>query len=210
MKRYKLVTQKYTTQENTLWSKGIRITAIGHGNELCSNGVIHSYESPELAVLLNPIHANIPNPRLLIIECGALVADDCLKGGHKWAIMKEEIPLPIVTPEIRVTFSILCALEVYSNKDFEKWADKWLSGVDRSVKAAWSAARSAAWSEESAARSAVWSAASAAWSRRRESTRSAASAARSAASAGFAVSTKNKINFVKLAKQAFQKQIPLK
>ncbi len=31
----------------------------------------------------------------------------------------------------KVAFGILCAVEVYKDKDYIQWADKWLSGKDR-------------------------------------------------------------------------------
>ena|SRR3990167_3112643 len=72
MKRYKLVDQKYRTQvsekNETCWQlpdgTHPRIVATGTGTDLCTAGVIHSYASPELAVLMNAAHAAIREPRL--------------------------------------------------------------------------------------------------------------------------------------------------
>ena len=160
-------------------------------DELCGPGWLHAYTHPLLAVLLNPIHANLSDPRLFVIETGGTRKDDRgLKVGFTKMRLAREMPLPAVTREHRVAFGILCALEVYNVPEFVSWAQAWLSGENRSrsaarsaesaarsaesaaesaarsaVSAAWSAAESAAWSAAwSAAESAAWSAESAAWS----------------------------------------------
>jgi hypothetical protein len=98
-------------------------------------------------VLLNPIHANIKNPRLWEVECDQ-VAHDVTKGGAKRMRLVRELPVPQVTMEQRVRFAILCAKEVCHDPQFVAWADGWLSGGDRSKEAAeaasW-AAQAASW-----------------------------------------------------------------
>lgn len=132
MLRYKLVTQDFKTRagesNETTWIKGVTHTATGTGG-LCTDGVIHSYETPALAVLLNPIHANIRKPRLIAIECSELVADDSLKGGHKSATMIGEVELPAITNKQRVIFAILCARAALYRAQIperEAWANKYL------------------------------------------------------------------------------------
>ena len=44
--------------------------------------------------------------------------------------------LPRVTIEQRVKFAILCAKAVYNEEAFNLWADRWLSGEDRSLESA--------------------------------------------------------------------------
>jgi hypothetical protein len=191
MKKYKLTTQEMTTYNGFKWELGKKYTTSGEG-DLCSGGFLHYYHHPLLAVLLNPIHADITNPRIFEVEAdGIHKNDNGLKGGCNEMTLVKEIELPIITSTQRVAFSILASLDVYKNEGYEVWAKKWLSGEDRSAESArsaaesaWSAARSAArsaWSAESA-ESAAWSAESAesaAWSA--ESAESAESAAWSAA-----------------------------
>ena len=57
-KLYKLTDQNHQTRNNTKWGAGVTHTASGQG-DLCTAGWLHAYTSPLLAVLLNPIHANI-------------------------------------------------------------------------------------------------------------------------------------------------------
>lgn len=129
MIRYKLVTQEFKTRagerNETVWTEGVVNTATGHGG-LCTNGVIHSYETPALAVLLNPIHANIENPRLIEIECSEMIASDDLKGGNKSATMIREIPVPEVSHIQRIIFAILCVRAIPGRElipAWELWAD---------------------------------------------------------------------------------------
>ncbi len=121
----------------------------------------HDARDPRLAILMNPIHA------------------------------KREIPLPVVSIKQRVEFAIRCARQVYRDPEWNRWADAWLSGVDRIAESARNAAESAGSAAESA-RYAAWSAESAryaAWSARsarnaaKYAAESAAESARSAESA---------------------------
>lgn len=78
--------------------------------------------------------------------------------------MTYKIPEELPT-KTRIAFAILCAIEVYPDIAFHRWATKWLSGEDRRKSAArvaeariWSSgetendlcAESAAWAAESA------------------------------------------------------------
>jgi hypothetical protein len=117
-------------------------------------------------VLLNPIHANIKNPRLWEVECDQ-VAHDVTKGGAKRMRLVRELPVPQVTMEQRVRFAILCAKEVCHDPQFVAWADGWLSGGDRSKEAAQAAswaATVASWAAAgAAAEAASWAAQAASW-----------------------------------------------
>ena len=147
--KYKLTDQDGYTRRGktgeTLWKEGKRVEAIGTGNKLCSNDVIHYYDSVELAVMLNPIHACIDNPILWGIEIEDCIAHDGLKGGCKAATAIRRVgKFPEVPTSARVRFGILCALEVYREEVFVKWAKDWLSNKDRTAAAAHAAAAAAA------------------------------------------------------------------
>lgn len=164
MKLFKLTDENGRTYGGTQWGKGVTHRAPGRGL-LCSAGWVHAYEHPLLAVLLNPIHANFSNPRLWEAEGEVGIRDGQLKCGTAELTTVREIPLPEVTTEIRVRFAILCALEVYKEEGFVKWAQGWLSGEDRGVeaaRAAWAAAEAAQAAAQAAARAAEWAAQAAA------------------------------------------------
>lgn len=132
-------------------------TRAGYDNEL--------YEHPLLAVLLNPIHANF-NPatmRLFAAEGEIVAREGQLKCGVKSLTIVEEIPVPTMTTEQRVKFAILCAKEVCKDSTWNAWADKWLSGEDRSEATAARAARAAARAARATAEATAEAAAAAAW-----------------------------------------------
>ncbi|MDR5729422.1 MAG: hypothetical protein RB191_18570 [Terriglobia bacterium] len=149
MKAYKLTDENGQTKGPTQWGEGVTHTAPGTGN-LCSSGWIHTYSHPLLAVLLNPIHAEFQTPRLWECEVSGATRDDKgLKQGWASVTTVREIPLPKISVEQRARFAILCAKAVHRRPTFLLWADRWLSGEDRSSATAW--AWAAAWAAEEAA-----------------------------------------------------------
>jgi hypothetical protein len=188
----KLTNQELQTYNNTQWAINEWQIAAGEG-ELCSEGWLHGYEHPLLAVLLNPIHANIENPRLFAIEVGEKIKEDeGLKFGSNKMRLIKELELPQVSLEQRIKFGILCALEVCDNAAFVTWATGWLSGADRSQKAA---ADGAAWA------AAYYAAADAAWAAVNTAT-AAAAAASAAAWAAADASKGEKIDLIAIAMKA--------
>ncbi len=110
---FKLTTRDGYTRKGynnaLLWEVGKSHEITWPGNRLCTGDVIHAYTGVALALLLNPIHAGILNPRLF--ECrGAVVAtDNGLKVGVKKLTVVRELPVPKVTNRQHVIFAILCA-----------------------------------------------------------------------------------------------------
>jgi hypothetical protein len=186
MKLYKLTDQNNKTRPGSfnemIWGPNIKHTVSGSGTELCTEDVIHAYLDPRLAVILNPIHTNFNRPKLWEAEGEIVARDGQLKVGVKSLTTLKEIPLPEITDEQKIKFAIYCALEVYQEEKFVSWANKWLSGEDRTKESAAWAAR-AAWEAAWAAAEAARVAAEAAWA--------AAEAARVAAEAAEAAADKN-------------------
>ena len=140
---YKLTDSCGKTRGGTQWGPGVSHSGTGEGG-LCGPGWIHAYEHPLVAVLMNPIHADFNNPRLWEAEGEVGLRDGQLKCGCKTLTTVREIPLPAVTTEMFVRLAILCAKEVCACRAWNAWADRWLSGEDRSEAAARAAAE-AAW-----------------------------------------------------------------
>ncbi len=156
IKLYKLTDSCGKTRGGTQWGPGVSHSGTGEG-ELCGPGWIHAYEHPLVAVLMNPIHANFKNPRLWEAEGEVGLRDGQIKCGCKTLTTIREIPLPAITTEMRVRFAILCAKEVCADLSWNAWADRWLSGEDRSeaasgaaAEAAWAVTWAAAWAAEAA------------------------------------------------------------
>jgi len=92
---YKLTDQKMHTRNGYQWALGEWRETSGDG-ELCGSGWLHAYEDPLLAVLLNPIHASIANPRLFEAEADSDGNDDRgIKCGFTRLRLTKELPLPI-------------------------------------------------------------------------------------------------------------------
>ena len=106
---YKLTTQNMTTHGDFKWALGHTAITSGEG-DLCGPGWLHFYGDPLLAVLLNPIHANIDNPRLFEAIAGPTQEHDRgLKSGATQLTLIRELPLPAVTLAQRVAFAKNCA-----------------------------------------------------------------------------------------------------
>lgn len=134
--RYKLTRQDLTTYNDCTWTPNKWKMAHGEG-PLCSSAWLHCYIHPLLAVLFNPIHANYHNPFLWIVEVQGRCRDDRgLKEGWTQMCLRERIEMPAITDVQRIAFGILCAKQVENSPEWNKWADNWLSGVDRSNESA--------------------------------------------------------------------------
>jgi hypothetical protein len=169
MKVYKLTDSNDKTKGDTQWGEGVRHEAKGTNSELCSDGWIHWYHDPLLAVLHDPIHGEFGTEAHLweAKTDGGIREEGRMKGGSKGLTTLRRIDLPTVTTEQRVRYAILCARQVRQDAAWNAWADRWLSGEDRTAEAARAAgaeaARAAAAARSSRAPAAARAAARAAW-----------------------------------------------
>ena len=154
MKRYKLTTKKLTTYNGHQWGVGVEQVIDKPGNALCSDQVFHFYDSPRIAILLNPAHAGISDPVVWEVDCDE-VAHDGVKGGSKRMTIIKKVKIPHFTNLQKRIFAIKCALAVYSAEDFATWARDFISGKDRTKKSAAAAAYVAAVAADAAARAAA-------------------------------------------------------
>ena len=151
MKCYKLTDKNGQTRNDTQWGPNVSHSAEGKGENLCSDGWIHFYTNPLIAILMNPIHANFAQARLWECESSGKELHESLKSGCKTLTTIREIPLPKISMTQRIAFGILCTKEVCKDERWNNWADKWLSGEDRTKKSAAAAAVAAAAAAASAA-----------------------------------------------------------
>ena len=125
MKLFKLTDEKGFTKNKTKWTEGYTLTLPSKDNpRLCSLDVVHAYKNKNLALLLNPIHANINNP-LLWEARGNVVVEEYGKVGCFALTTTKQIPLPnwYINEDKKkdtiILFAILCAesvLQVYENE----------------------------------------------------------------------------------------------
>jgi len=170
------LTDKYgRTFDRTKWAVGVTHNAPGKG-PLCSSGWIHWYPHPLVAVLMDPVHGDFGSTaRLWRGTAGGKKLLDgsgefILKGGSQTVTLIEELPLPSLTIEQRVTVAIRVVQCVVGNHypEWSKWAEAWLSGQDRTEKAAMTTetkadavaqvAKGAVWAVAVAAAEAAWAA----------------------------------------------------
>lgn len=163
MRAYKLTHKDDQTYNGCQWGENTTHTTSGEGN-LCSPGWIHFYTDPLLAVLLNPIHGSFNTDTMHLWEgkCKIEKEDRGLKHGTTQFTTIKQIKVPKISMEQTVTFGILCALEVYKDKNFVKWAKNWLNNKDRTSDAA-NAAHNAAYDAAYAIFAAAYAAAYAAY-----------------------------------------------
>jgi hypothetical protein len=139
---YKLTDSNMQTRNGYQWKIGELKEVSGTG-DLCTGGWLHFYSGPLLAILLNPIHADLKNPRLFRAEVSGKFKDDSgLKQGWSKAKLVKELKIPEITANAAAAFAILCSLKVYKEKSYVKWAKNWLLGKDRTY-AAYAAANAA-------------------------------------------------------------------
>lgn len=129
----KLTTQGRKTRGGFRWEADVwnRIEKWDRGNGLCSEGYFHCYDDPILAVVLNPAHASIRNPRLFRVNVrGSRATDDGLKYGFTMMKLAEEMELPEITATQHVRLGILCVKEICDDPKWTEWADGWLRGEE--------------------------------------------------------------------------------
>lgn len=150
MKAYKLTNSFNQSYNDTQWGEGVTHTATGTRSKLCSCGWIHFYTDPLIAVLMNSLHAEFINPKLWECETSGEHIHEPLKSGCKTLTTIKEIPLPTITDNQRVAFAILCAKVSCGCVEWNNWANKWLSGEDRSYESATKAVTAASYGNNNA------------------------------------------------------------
>jgi hypothetical protein len=151
MKFYKLLTQDLTSHNKTKWELNKTITVTKEGIQMCTDQVLHCYNHPLLALIFNPIHAKISNPRLFEINVDAIVNTDGLKYASKSQTLIKELTIPEITTEQRIEFAIRVAKLVCKDTKWNTWADNWLDKSDRTKESASDAGSAAAYAYHAAA-----------------------------------------------------------
>ncbi len=127
---YKLTDASMKTHGGYQWELGRTQTVSGKG-PLCSAGWLHVYSHPDLAVILNPIHANFSYPRLFRAEAsGVYLSDRSLKAGVSSLTLIEELPLPIFS-HLDLVAWLIFQLRALPKRPiiatWEQWADRTLA-----------------------------------------------------------------------------------
>ena len=121
------------------WGENVTYSAKKAPRTLCTAGVIYAYEDPLIAVIMNPIHGNYKAPLLWESRGDIVVKDGALKCGCMTLTTVKKMAIPEITHKQRIAFAILCGKSVYKDGAWNRWANLWLSGEDRSRKSAYAA-----------------------------------------------------------------------
>ena len=226
MKLYKLTKQDISTYGGFTFELGKKhIKKKIKNPELCSSDVFHAYGDINLAFLLNPIHADIKNPRLFEAKGKVVVRDFGKVGCFDFKLVREiKYPKWVgsdIDTKVRLYFALLCAKEVLPifEKEFpnDKRPRKAIEAAQKVLEndteenrqaAAWAAeaagaaadAADAAWAAGAAARAAEWTA----WEARATWAAAWAVGAAWAAGAAAKAAGAEKINFSEIAKKAIK------
>src|SRR3990167_154366 len=111
---YKLTdSDGYTRRDKTgetLWTVGDTVYPTGVGTTQCGPGVLHAYIAPEVAVLANPVHANIATPRCFRVEiagAGRWETDGLKRWTSAPVRVLDEVELPVVSTEECIAWVII-------------------------------------------------------------------------------------------------------
>jgi len=162
---YKMTDSEMRTYGGFQWELGKWVVTDGKGG-LCAAGWIHVFGSARLAALVCRGLVSYEPTRLFECEVeGKELRDGTFKAGFSRVRLVREIAVPTFTREQYIAFAIQCGLAVASlwpSKQWCDWAEKWLSGVDRSRESARAAVAAAVYADARAAAYATASAACAA------------------------------------------------
>jgi hypothetical protein len=96
-------------------------------------------ENPLLAMLHKTLDFIGYRDPLILLEGegeGSCQRDENIVRGYRRMRMLKVIATPIITPEQYVRYEILASLEVYKEASYVEWAERWLSGQDRTRESA--------------------------------------------------------------------------
>jgi hypothetical protein len=155
---YKLVDQNMQTKGNFQWKLGETRTVKSSFKlqPLCSEYWLHFYVDPRLAIIMNPHGAAFKDPLLFRCRPEGKIRHDKgkLKSGCTKMTLVEALPIPNITSIQKIAFGIYASLEVYTDPTYFKWANNWISDVNRDYNAA-AAANAATYATAAAAYHAV-------------------------------------------------------
>jgi hypothetical protein len=133
MARYLLTnTDNYTWRGSRIFP-GRSVFSSKTGHNVIEKNSAEIGESPLVAIMLNPWHAQLDEPKMLELQFSqvAVVKDD-----PSINMQVRETGVPSVTTDQKIVFALMVLKEVYENVGFAEWAGSWISGTDRSAESA--------------------------------------------------------------------------
>ncbi len=150
---YKLTDHNMRTFGGYQWDLGVQKRVSGNG-PLCGPGWLHIYSHPVVASMLNSMHAAFATPRLFVAHAeGVYRTDRSLKAGVSRLTLVRELPFVHYSRTERTAWAIFVVRQVLVRGKvgaWDRWADSYLSGENRT----WGAAADAADTANAAANAA--------------------------------------------------------
>jgi hypothetical protein len=126
--------QNWIIPKITQWGEGVTYS-VNDGDGSSKYRPEKAYTNPLLAVFLTPMYEDLEEFHLWEAE-GEIHNTNCGLIAETYELTTiRRISAPIVSLVQRMAFGILCAKQVCVNQTWLVWADKWLSGKDRSKEA---------------------------------------------------------------------------
>ena len=125
----KWVSDNMTTMNDTKWQVGVpKELPKKNDLKLCYPGLFHYIRHPLFAVFFKHSHACNHYTKLYEVVPGGKIIEGLDRCGATKLTLVKELEIPKVALEQRVAFAILCALEVYQEESFVRWANNWVLG----------------------------------------------------------------------------------
>lgn len=103
------------------------------GEDLISRNTWECMSTPQLAVMVNPLHAQSAPARLFEIRHREVALVPRRAGVNLYI---RELSVPTVVPIQKLAFAIMAVRDLDYDHPFTDWAQRWLSGADRTTIAA--------------------------------------------------------------------------
>ena len=133
MTRYLLTNAEHETWRGSRVSLGRSVISSKSEDSVIDRNTEELGDSPLVAVMLNPWHAQIDHQKMLELEIGEIEA---IHDNRCIYMTVRETGVPSVTTDQKIVFALMALQEVYQNPVFNEWADGWISGSDRSAESA--------------------------------------------------------------------------
>ena len=124
-----------TDQENKSWRDIQWGENVTHEEEN-SNYHFSVYHSPQVACYMYPCYEGIKNPKLWIASGENPNRDEGLRSKFSKLTTIKEFVVSLPTDDQRITFGILCAMNLVVNPLFRNWAKAYLLGEDQTKETA--------------------------------------------------------------------------
>lgn len=119
-----------TDQDNKTWRDIQWGENVAHEEENFNYHFI-VYNAPQVATYMYPCYEGIKNPKLWLAAGENMTRDEGFRSQFAKLTTTKEFVVSLPTDEQRITFGILCAMNLVLNPIFRDWALKYLKGDDQ-------------------------------------------------------------------------------